>query len=109
MAKRIEFDYDNRHWTLEFNARTCKEVQLSGFKKDEIGDKSLVMLPLLFHGAFLMHHRGEKPSNIDEIFKLMGDKYNLYLKLIEMYEEPIDALTEEPEDESVKVNWTGNW
>jgi hypothetical protein len=108
MAKKIEFDYKGRHFTLEFNARTVKEVQSSGFKVDEIGDKSLIMLPLLFKGAFLMHHRGERAALIEEILPLMGNKDDLYVKLLEMYNEPVEALIEEPDD-SVKVDWTGNW
>ena len=108
MSKKIEFDYKGRHFTLEFNARTVKEVQSSGFRVDDIGDKPNIMLPLLFKGAFLMHHRGEKASLIEEILLLLGDKENLYTKLLEMYNEPVEALIEEPDD-SVKVEWTGNW
>lgn len=108
MAKRIEFDYEGRHWIMEFNARTVKEVQSSGFKAEEISDKSLIMLPLLFRGAFLMHHRGTKTDVLDKIMQNMGNKEELYAKLIEMYNEPVEALIEEP-DASVKVEWTGNW
>lgn len=108
MAKQINFEYKGKPYTLEFNARTVKEVQNSGFKKEEISDKSLIMLPLLWHGAFLMHHRFEKPEVIEDIFLLMGDKMSLYEKLVQMYEEPIEALIDEPDD-SVKVDWTASW
>jgi hypothetical protein len=109
MAKKITFEYGGKTWVLEFNARTVKEVQASGFKKDDIGDKSLIMLPLLWHGAFLMHHRGEKAKTIDDMLPLMGDKMSLFEKLVQMYDEPVEALIDEPDDESVKVNWTASW
>jgi len=108
MAKRIEFDYEGKHWVMEYNARTVKEVQSSGFKTEDISDKSLIMLPLLFRGAFLMHHRGTKVTLLDEIMEKLGNKEELYAKLLEMYNEPVEALIEEP-DASVKVEWTGNW
>ena len=108
MAKQLTFEYKGKPYILEFNARTTKEVQLSGFKKEELSDKCLVMLPILFHGAFLMHHRFEKPEVIEEIFSKMGDRLSLYEKLVQMYEEPIEALIDEPDD-SVKVDWTASW
>lgn len=108
MAKQIKFTHNGKEWTLEFNARTVKEVQSSGFKKEEISDKSLIMLPLLWHGAFLMHHRFEKPEVIENLLPLMGDKMSLYEKLVQMYEEPVEALIDEPDD-SVKVDWTASW
>jgi hypothetical protein len=108
MAKQINFTHNGKAWTLEFNARTVKEVQNSGFKQSEIGDKLMVMLPILWHGAFLMHHRFEKAEVIDSMLPLMGDKEALFDKLVQMYSEPIEALIDEP-DESVKVDWTASW
>ena len=109
MSKTITFDYNGKHWVLEFNARTAKEVQQSGFSASDVADKSLVMLPLLWHGAFLMHHRGERAKTIDDMLLLMGDRMSLFEKLLDMYNEPVEALIDEPEDESVKVNWTASW
>lgn len=111
MSKQIKFDYKGKTWTLEYNARSVKEVQASGFKKEDMSDKSLIMLPLLWQGAFLMHHRFEKNLSkiAEETLELMGDKMTLFEKLIEMFDEPIEALIDEPDDESVKVNWTASW
>ena len=40
----------------------------------------------------------------------MPDKEGLISKLIEMYNEPIEALMKEPEEESSgKINWTASW
>lgn len=108
MAKQITFEYNNKKWTLEFNARTAKQLQQSGFSIDDMTDKSLIMLPMLWRGAFLMHHMGVKTKEIDDMLPLMGDKETLYAKLLAMYNEPVEALIDEPE-ESVKVDWTGNW
>lgn len=111
MSKKITFEYKGKEYTLEYNARSVKEVQASGFKKEDMSDKSLIMLPLLWQGAFLMHHRFEKNLSkvAEETLSLMTDKLTLYEKLLEMYDEPVEALIDEPEDDSVKVSWTASW
>lgn len=66
-------------------------------------------LPALFEGAFLAHHRFEKKEVINEIFSHMTNKEELIGKLAEMYNEPIMALVEEPEESEGNVSWTASW
>lgn len=110
MAKQITFqDNNGKTWTLEFNRATAKEVQNRGFDSDQVLNRSLTMLPLLWEGAFLMHHRYEKKEVIDNLLEKMGDKQELFGKLSEMFNEPVETtLLNEPES-SVKVDWTANW
>ena len=66
-------------------------------------------LPALFEGAFLAHHRFEKKETINAIFNRMTNKEELIGKLAEMYNEPIMALVEEPEESEGNVDWVASW
>ena len=66
-------------------------------------------LPTLFAGAFLANHRFVKQDVIDAIFAKMTNKEELIGKLAEMYNEPIMALVEEPDEAEGNVNWTASW
>lgn len=105
MAKTISFTYEGKDYLLEFTNKTVKQMSLNGFIPGDIESKPLIVLPDLFAGAFLAHHRYVKRELIDEIFANMTDKESLLAALAEMYTEPIRALIDEPEDESKKVMW----
>jgi len=110
MGKQITFtDNNGKAWTLEFNRRTSKELQQMGFKAEDIADKNLIMLPMLWRSAFLMHHRGVEVKVVDELLECMGDRMELFNKLTEMYNEPVEALINDPVDDAKKVNWTASW
>lgn len=76
---------------------------------DEVKAMGMSTLPALFEGAFLAHHRFEKKEVINEIFSHMTNKEELIGKLAEMYNEPIMALVEEPEESEGNVSWTASW
>ena len=109
MAKQLTFTYDDKEYTLEFTRRTVSEMEKKGFIASEITDKPMITLPALFAGAFLAHHRFVKQETIDAIFSKMVNKEDLVGKLAEMYNEPIMALIEEPEEDEGNVNWTATW
>ena len=60
-------------------------------------------------GAFLAHHRFVKEDVINNIYTKLTKKEDLIGKLAEMYNEPIMALVEEPEEDKGNVNWTATW
>lgn len=106
MAKQMKFTYDGEEYILEFTKRTVKEVENAGFNDDLIGEKPMTMIPLLFKGAFLAHHRREKDAKINEIFNHLTNKEQLILKLVEMYNDPINSILDEPDvNDEKKVDW----
>lgn len=109
MSKTLCFNFGDKDYTLEFTRRTITEMEKKGFIASEITDKPMTTLPALFAGAFLAHHRFAKQEVIDEIFSKLTKKEDLIGKLAEMYNEPIMALVEEPEDDVGNVDWTANW
>ncbi len=109
MAKQLKFTFKEKEYTLEFTRRTVSEMEKKGFIAREIEDKPMTVLPALFEGAFLAHHRYAKKEVIDEIFKNMTNKEDLIGKLAEMYNEPIMALVEEPEVGEGNVSWVASF
>lgn len=109
MAKTIKLTYGDVDYTLEYTRRTVSQLEEQGFKISEIGDKPATMVPMLFEGAFLAHHRMAKNSIIWEIYELIPDKEGLMSALAEMYSEPIEALFEEKEDSEKNVTWATSW
>lgn len=109
MAKQLKFEYNDKEYTLEFTRKTVTEMEKKGFVAAEVETKPMTTLPALFEGAFLAHHRFEKKEVINEIFSNMTDKEGLIGKLAEMYNEPIMALVEEPEENTKNVKWTASW
>ena len=108
MAKQLKFTYNDKEYTLEFTRRTVSEMEKKGFIAAEVENKPMTTLPALFEGAFLAHHRFEKKEVINAIFAKMT-KEELIGKLAEMYNEPIMALVEEPEESEGNLNWTASW
>ena len=54
-------------YTLEFSREAVVYINRLGFKLFEIEDNMEEMLPLLFHGAFRMHHRHLSKQQTDNI------------------------------------------
>ena len=109
MAKQLKFTYEDKDYTLEFTRRTVTEMEKKGFVAAEVENKPMSTLPTLFAGAFLAHHRFVKQEVIDAIFAKMTNKQELIGKLAEMYNEPIMALVDEPEEAEGNVDWTASW
>ena len=109
MSKQISFEYKGTNYTLEFNRKTVQAMERDGFVVQEIETKPMTALPMLFAGAFRMHHRFVKRELIDEIYDAMPNKDDLIGKLAEMYNEPLVSLLNEPEESEKKVEWKATW
>ena len=107
MAKQIKFPYKGKQYTLEYNRATAKRVETLGFRVGEIDAKPNVMIPLLFAGAFVMHHPkvfGDQ-ALIDEIFGKLKGRDELLSNLLSMYRETVTSLFEEPEEDEGNISW----
>ena len=108
MAKQLRFNYEGREYTLEFTRKTVRTMEENGFIGSDVSDKPMMILEL-FSGAFLAHHRFEKQDTIEKIYAAMPNKDSLITKLIEMYNEPIEVLMADPNEDTGKVEWTASW
>lgn len=109
MAKQLRFEYQDKEYTLEFTRRTVTDMERRGFVASDVETKPMTTLPALFEGAFLAHHRYIKKDLVNEIFEKMPNKDDLIAKLAEMYNEPLLALVQDPEEAAGNVSWTANW
>ena len=107
--KQLRFTYDGKEYILEYTRRSVETMEKSGFVASDIKDKPMTTLPALFAGAFLANHRFVKQDVINEIYSKLTNKQELIGKLAEMYNEPIMALIDEPEEKEGNLNWTTSW
>lgn len=109
MAKELNFTYEGKDYTLGFSKNTIRQMESNGFVVNKIEDIPVTVIPDLFAGAFLLHHKFVKQDVIEAIYKHMPNKPGLLKALGEMYSEPIEALMAEPENPKENVSWTVNW
>lgn len=98
-------------YTLEFTRKTIELMEKNGFVAADMERKPMTLLPALFAGAFLAHHRFVKRDVIDAIYARLNHKDELIGALVEMYNEPLMALLDEPEQENDEGNlsWKAGW
>ena len=109
MSKQVRFTYDDKEYCLEFTRKSVETMERQGFVADDIRTKPMLTLPALFRGAFLANHSSVKRDKIDEIYNKMTNKGELIGKLAELYNEPILALVDEPEENEGNLDWTASW
>jgi len=110
MAKTITIQYEGTEYTLEYTRKSIETMERQGFVVSDIEDKPMSTLPVLFAGAFLAHHRFVKRDVIDAIFSKIPNKGEFIGKLAEMYNEPLEALMDEPDQESEgNLSWGASW
>ncbi len=110
MAKKLEFNYQGKDYTLEYTRESVKQMEREGFVANDIIAKPMLTLPKLFAGAFKAHHKYDvKQKQIDEMFDLFKNKDALIEKLAEMYHEPFEALMDDSSDEGNAIAWEANF
>ena len=109
MSKQLRFTYNDKEYVLEYTRKSVEMMEKKGFVASDIESKPVTVLPALFAGAFLANHRFEKADVIEKIYSKMTNKQELIGKLAEMYNEPIMALVDEPEESEGNLDWTASW
>ena len=109
MSKQLKFTYKDKEYTLEYTRRSVERMERNGLNATEMRDKPMTTLPALFAGAFIANHPWVKQELINEIYSKMTNRQELIGKLSEMYNEPIEALLDDPEENEGNLNWTASW
>jgi len=105
MAKQIKLNYKGKDYVLEYSKKSVSIMEQAGLNMQEIGNKMATMLPIMYEGAFIMHHRALNSEMKDEIYVLLKDKEQLFMKFIEMITETYTSLYEQNEDDSKNLAW----
>lgn len=108
-TKEISFEYEGAKYTLAFTRKTVQTLSQNGFRPEMITEQPAVGIPMLFRGAFMVHHRNIKFDLVDRIYNDLENKTELINNLLTMYIEPITEMLEDPEDSSKKVKWEMNF
>ena len=109
MNKQLRFTYNDKEYVLEYTRKSVETLERQGFMASDITEKPMSTLPKLFAGAFIVNHPYTSKNIIDNIFSKMTNRQELIGKLAEMYNEPIMALVDEPEENEGNLNWTASW
>ena len=96
-------------YTLEFSRETVVFTNRLGFKASEIEDNFEEMFPILWYGAFRMHHKSLSKTQTWDIFekKLGGHITAAALtRLGELYSAPKNSMVVEDEEEAKNADMT---
>ena len=58
---------EGREYTLEFSRKTVAKTEQAGLDINKLESASMTMIPILFWGAFLMHHPHMTREQTDKI------------------------------------------
>lgn len=92
---------EGREYTLEFSRRTVSKTEQAGLDINQLESKSMTMIPIMFWGAFLMHHPHMTREQTDKILfdGLGGLNAGELEHLGKLYAEPFQTLVAREDEE----------
>ncbi len=89
-----------REYTLEYSRKTVAKAEQAGLDVNRLESQSMTMIPLLFWGAFLMHHPYMTKEQTDKILfeGLNGLSEKEMAHLGKLYAAPFQTLVASEED-----------
>jgi hypothetical protein len=105
-VSQINFDYNGKHYCLEYNREAVKRMEAAGFKPGESGSTPLIELDMLWAGAFYKNHRKESSHVIEQLLDKMENKDELLNALRDMVAETYTSLMGSEEGDEGNVKWT---
>jgi len=108
-VNQINFEFNGKKYCLEYTRETVKVMEAGGFTTNDIAQKPATRIEQLWAGAFLANHRNVSNKVIEELYMKMKDKELLLQKLTEMYNNTLNYLLPDKEnDELGNVEWTAS-
>lgn len=85
---------EGREYTLEYSRRTVAKAEQAGLDVNQLESKSMTMIPIMFWGAFLMHHPHMTREQTDKILfdGLGGLNENEMAYIGKLYAAPFKTL-----------------
>lgn len=106
-ANQMNFDYDGKHYCLEYTLDTIKQMQASDFKLEDMDTKSAIRIEQLWTGAFMAHHRKAIGDGVAmKLYKKMKNKDELLRQLALMYNNTLNNALLPDEDDEGNIEWT---
>ena len=104
-VNQINFDYNGKHYCLEYTLDTIKQMEASGFNINDVDNRPATRIEQLWYGAFMANCRKTSSTVIKELYGKMKDKDKLMETLTKMYMNTLTALMPDEDDEG-NVEWT---
>jgi hypothetical protein len=93
---RIEFDWEGKHYVLEYTADSIKKMEKRGFDISKIDERLLSLAETLFCGAFIANHDDVNEIKRREIFKELSasdeDGHGIEDAIAEMFREAVEEM-----------------
>ena len=105
-VNQINFDYDGKHYCLEYSREAVKRMEAAGFKPGESGTTPLLELDMLWAGAFYKNHRNTSSRVIEKLLYQIGNQEKLLETLRIMVSETYNSLRNDDEDNEGNLKWT---
>lgn len=85
---------EGREYTLEFSRKSVAKTEQAGLDINKLESASMTMIPILFWGAFLMHHPHITREQTDKIlFEGLGGMSEEEMTYLgKLYAEPFQTL-----------------
>lgn len=98
-------DENGKVYNLEYTRKSAEIIEGMGFELQSFTKKPMIMLPLVFYGAFLKNHKGISKKETDRLFENIKkeSKEQLLEKLAEMLSETYSTLEDGSEEGKVEV------
>jgi len=101
-ANQINFDFNGKHYCLEYTRETVKMMEAGGFNINDVDAKPATRIEQLWFGAFAANHRNTSQNLMRAIYDQMKNKELLLTKLSEMYNNTLSYLM----GDEGNVDWT---
>lgn len=108
MARQINLTdpVTGQGYTLEFDRDSVVYAESIGFSITRVRDAVATDMTTLFRASFHKHHPGITKDDAYAIWDRIPGKQELFEVLMDMFQEPFNALIEEPsEGDSKNVSW----
>lgn len=100
---RIDFDYNGKHYCLEYTRESVAQMEAMGFSPSDIDMKPTIRMDQLWSGAFLAHNRNTSENMKKELYeKMKGPALMDALKT--MIANHYESLI--PEENVGEIQWT---
>ena len=104
-VNQINFDYEGKHYCLEFSREAVKRMESAGYKPMSSGDTPLLELEQLWTGAFYKNHRNVSSRVIENLLNEIDNQDELLDALRSMIAETYNTLRSNGGNEG-KLKWT---
>lgn len=107
-VSQINFDYNGKHYCLEYTRESVKIMEAGGFNPGDIAEKPAIRSEQLWAGAFLAHHRNVSNTVVMKLYDQMTRKSELLEALRSMLADTYESLLSENEEDSGNVEWVAS-